>query len=160
MGKKIHSRVCLKASLCFKILVIFWHRFPAVLDMNSENDTKHKIMVMDDDRDILDAIKMVLEYNDYNVEICSDDKRIDYSNLPDLFLLDVWMSGLNGSDVCLRLKKDELTKHIPVIIFSANRNIQEISKQCNADGYIAKPFNLNQLLAIISNHINNKSGRN
>jgi DNA-binding response OmpR family regulator len=128
--------------------------------MKKENDTKQKILVMDDDRDILDAMKMVLEFNGYKVEICSNDQRIDYSNLPDLFLLDVWMSGLNGSDVCQRLKKDELTKHIPVIIFSANRNIQEISRQCNADGYIAKPFNLNQLLAVISNHISNSSGRN
>ena len=118
------------------------------------NGIKQTILVMDDDRDILDAMKMVLEFNGYKVETCSNDQRIDYENLPDLFLLDIWMSGLSGSDVCKRLKTDDHTKHIPVIIFSANRNIREISEECNADGYIAKPFNLNQLLSVISSHIN------
>src|SRR6478735_12547165 len=99
-----------------------------------KNNTQQKILVMDDDRDILDAMKMVLEFNGYNVETYSNDQHIDYSNLPDLFLLDIWMSGLSGSDVCKRLKKDDHTKHIPVIIFSANRNISEICEACNADG--------------------------
>jgi len=114
------------------------------------------ILVMDDDRDILDAMKMVLEFNGYNVETCTNDHHIDYKNLPDLFLLDIWMSGLSGSDVCKRLKRNINSMSIPVIIFSANRNVREISEECGADGYIAKPFNLNQLLAIIGHHINNK----
>ena len=124
-----------------------------------KSNSKQRILVMDDDRDILDAMKIVLEYNGYRVETCTNDQRIDYLNLPDLFLLDLWMSGLNGSDVCKRLKGDDLTSHIPVIIFSANRNIREISEACNADGYIAKPFNLNQLLAVISHHLNSKKIR-
>jgi len=124
-----------------------------------KSNSKQRILVMDDDRDILDAMKIVLEYNGYKVETCTNDQRIDYLNLPDLFLLDLWMSGLNGSDVCKRLKGDDLTSHIPVIIFSANRNIREISEACNADGYIAKPFNLNQLLAVISHHLNSKKIR-
>jgi len=121
-----------------------------------KSNSKQRILVMDDDRDILDAMKMVLEYNGYRVETCTNDQRIDYSNPPDLFLVDIWMSGLNGSDVCKRLKSNDHTGHIPVIIVSANRNIREISEECKADGYIAKPFNLNQLLAVISHHLNGK----
>jgi len=118
-----------------------------------KRNTQQKILVMDDDRDILDAMKMVLEFNGYKVETYSNDQHIDYSNLPDLFLVDIWMSGLSGSDVCKKLKRDVNTRNIPVIIFSANRNVREISEECNADGYIAKPFNLNQLLSIIGNHL-------
>ena len=125
-----------------------------------KSNVKQKILVMDDDRDILDAMKMVLEFNGYKVETCSNDQKIDYLNLPDLFLLDIWMSGLSGSDVCKRLKGDDHTKHIPVIIFSANRNISEISEECNADGYIAKPFNLNQLLTVIGSQIDKKKNNN
>jgi len=121
-----------------------------------KSNSKQRILVMDDDRDILDAMKMVLEYNGYRVETCTNDQRIDYSNPPDLFLVDIWMSGLNGSDVCKRLKSNDHTGHIPVIIVSANRNIREISEECRADGYIAKPFNLNQLLAVISHHLKGK----
>jgi DNA-binding response OmpR family regulator len=121
-----------------------------------KSNTQQRILVMDDDRDILDAMKMVLEFNGYKVETCTNDQRLDFSNPPDLFLLDIWMSGLSGSDVCKRLKRNAHTKNIPVIIFSANRNVKEISEECNADGYIAKPFNLNQLLAIIAHHINNR----
>ena len=80
--------------------------------------------------------------------------------LPDILLLDLNLPKMDGRKVLMEIKSDHTLKHIPVIIFSANRNIQEISRQCNADGFIAKPFNLNQLLAVISNHISNNSGRN
>ncbi|ELR71126.1 response regulator receiver modulated metal dependent phosphohydrolase [Fulvivirga imtechensis AK7] len=110
-------------------------------------------MVADDDPGILDVMKIMLEdVGGYEVETTTDGESVleiqhDY---PDLILLDLWMSGINGSEVCKTLKNNEETKAIPVIIFSANRDVGIISKSVAADDYIAKPFQMSDLLAKVA----------
>lgn len=115
-----------------------------------------KIFIADDDADILQIIAMMLQTQGYAVD--TSNKASDIFNyreeeLPALILLDIWMSGVDGREICARLKQSPLTRNIPVIFVSANSNIEEITREFKADGFIAKPFEMNYLLERISNSI-------
>jgi CheY-like chemotaxis protein len=120
------------------------------LDMDNE---VRRIFIADDDPDILDILRLMLQTRGYHVLLSNDGSELfEYAEeeLPDLVLLDIWMSGIDGRDICARLKKSENTKHIPVLFISANSNIQAITKECGAEGFIAKPFDMEMLLNKVS----------
>jgi putative two-component system response regulator len=78
------------------------------------------------------------------------------STKPDLILLDLAMPGIDGYEVCRRSKKDESTKDIPVIFFTASvvtASVEEKAKELKADGFIVKPFNYKELLEKIKSII-------
>ncbi len=110
-----------------------------------------RIIILDDDIDILDSMQMVLEYKGYQVQTLDNPRDLEgfLEKAPDLLLVDLWMSGVNGADICRQLKADTKTRHIPVVIISANANIKEISLKCQADGYISKPFEIEYLLTTV-----------
>lgn len=115
-----------------------------------------KILVADDDPAILDAIKLMLEFENYEVSITVDGETIykmekDY---PDLLLLDIWMSGQDGREICKYLKANPQTRQIPIIMISASRDIMQSAKDAGADDFIAKPFEMNELLDIVAKFIN------
>ncbi|RYY70039.1 MAG: response regulator [Chitinophagaceae bacterium] len=112
----------------------------------------HKIFVADDDPDILEILSLMLGAHGYGVIATTDPNIIfDYeeAELPDLILLDIWLNGIDGRDVCKRLKDSPQTRQVPIIFVSANSNIAEITKECKAEGYIAKPFEMSQLIKTI-----------
>lgn len=111
-----------------------------------------KIMIADDDPGIVDAIEMLLEFEGYEVSSTVDGSTVlDMKDeLPDLLLLDIWMSGEDGRDICKKLKNESLTKNIPVIMISASRDIKESAMESGADDFLAKPFEMNELLKKIS----------
>lgn len=100
-----------------------------------------KLIIVDDDPAIMDAIQLLFE-NRYSVVGYSDANSILNMEfeMPDLFILDKQLSGISGVDVCKFLKKDIRTKHIPVVMISASPAIQVWSKDCNPDAIIEKPF--------------------
>jgi DNA-binding response OmpR family regulator len=107
-----------------------------------------KIMIADDDPGIVDAIEMLLEFEGYQVSSTIDGSTVldMKEELPDLLLLDIWMSGEDGRDICKKLKQTAITKNIPVIMISASRDIKESAMAAGADDFIAKPFEMNDLL--------------
>jgi DNA-binding response OmpR family regulator len=118
--------------------------------------TKHlpkKIMIADDDPGIVDAIEMLLEFEGYNVSSTINGSTVlDMEDeLPDLLLLDIWMSGDDGRDICKKLKQGSITKNIPVIMISASRDIKQSAMESGADDFLAKPFEMNELLSKIKN---------
>ena len=115
-----------------------------------------KIMIADDDPGIVDAIEMLLEFEGYDVSSTVDGSTVlDMKHeLPDLLLLDIWMSGEDGRDICKKLKQEPLTKNIPVIMISASRDIKESAMDAGADDFLAKPFEMNDLLKKIEDLIN------
>lgn len=115
-----------------------------------------KIMIADDDSGILDAMSQMLEGVGYEVVVSVDGESIEkiHDNLPDLLLLDIWMSGLNGRDICKKLKNQELTKHIPIIMVSANKDTKGIAKEAGANDFLAKPFEMDELLAMAEKYAN------
>jgi len=117
---------------------------------------KKRILVADDNPAILDALKIMLEEEGYDVETTEDGATIKdvKEPLPDLLLLDIWMSGVNGRDVCKLLKSTATTKHIPVVMVSAAKDTEQIAKDSGADDFISKPFQMDHLLAIVAQYVN------
>jgi DNA-binding response OmpR family regulator len=115
--------------------------------------SKHKkIMIADDDPAIVDAVEMLLEFEGYEVITTVDGANVldMKEDLPDLLLLDIWMSGEDGRDICKKLKQEASTKNIPVIMMSANRDIGESAMEAGADDFLAKPFEMHELLEKIA----------
>jgi DNA-binding response OmpR family regulator len=111
-----------------------------------------KVLVIDDDPDILEAVQMILESGGYNSDITTKGdetyKKIE-GYKPDLIILDVLLSGNDGRRICKNLKADVSTKKIPIIMISAHPTAKDSVKQCGADSFVAKPFSVTELLAEI-----------
>lgn len=114
------------------------------------------ILVADDNPAILDALKIMLKEEGYEVATTEDGAVAKYMKepLPDLLLLDIWMSGIDGRDICKHLKSVAETKHIPVIMISATKGIEKIAKDAGADDFISKPFQMDYLLEVVASHLN------
>lgn len=112
-------------------------------------------MIAEDDDGITDAMKIMLEMNGYAVETTVDGQTVQdmKENLPDLLLLDVWMSGMDGRQVCRYLKAQALTKDIPIIIISAGRDIDKSARAAGANDFLAKPFEMDDLLSMVAKHL-------
>ena len=124
--------------------------------MNNDSPGAKKILVIDDEGDLLKLTRTRLEANGYKViTLDSGDRAVEYvkSEKPDLVLLDIVMPGKNGCDVCKELKADKATGGIPVIVFTAQYPEEEYVKtnmeEIGADDYILKPFDGKALLAKI-----------
>ena len=119
---------------------------------------RKKIFVADDEEDILTIIAMILRTEHFEVQasVNANDLFDLQHPLPDLILLDIWMSGLDGRDICRKIKEDATTKNIPLIFISANSGIAEITEECKADGFIAKPFEMEFLLSTVRDVLNGK----
>lgn len=104
-------------------------------------------MIADDDAGIVDAVEMMLDYKGYQVRIATENtlKRIT-EELPDVLLLDIWMSGEDGIEVCKALKSCETTMHIPVIMISASKDIENSARKAGANDFLPKPFEMNVLI--------------
>lgn len=114
-----------------------------------------KILVSDDDPAILEVLQLILEDEGYEVETSIDGEAIyklerDY---PNLLLLDIWMSGMDGREICRYVKNQRGIKHIPVIMLSANKYTEAMAKECGADDFLLKPFEAEELLALVHKYI-------
>lgn len=111
---------------------------------------KKKVYIADDDPAILEVCTLVLEDEGYEVETSPDGRSIELrdKNLPDLVLLDIMMSGTSGNDICRSIKSRPQTSHLPVVLISANRNIEEIACECGADAILPKPFDIDKLVTL------------
>jgi len=116
-----------------------------------------KILVLDDDTDILVLMQMTLKMNDYQVEAISRWEEIDDSITnfsPDLIILDVSLNGADGREICRSIKQSSKTNHIPVILFSANAEMGKNLNDAQAQAFIAKPYELSHLLKTIRTYLN------
>ncbi len=112
-----------------------------------------KILIIDDNIAIIDAISLFLDFEGYDVSTLSkgsDVFKVDKNNYPDLILLDMWLSGEDGRDICRRLKSEEATRHIPIIMMSASRGLEGSTIEAGADAFISKPFDMDVMLAKIA----------
>ncbi|MXV49418.1 response regulator [Pedobacter sp. HMF7647] len=114
-----------------------------------------KILVADDDPAILEVVSIILEDAGYEVETSTGETLLSTSGaLPDLYMIDIWMLGKDGREICRHLKSQEQTKNIPILIVSANRDIEQIAQEVGVDAYLSKPFEIDQLIELIQKHIN------
>ena len=115
-----------------------------------------KILVVDDDLDILAVMQLLLKMKGFDVEVTTKGEetfdRVEKFQ-PDLVLLDVLLSGHDGRLICRQLKQEDKTKNIPVIMFSAHPTAVETIRQYGADDFIAKPFDVNDLIAKVKGQL-------
>ena len=121
-----------------------------------------KILVIDDDKDLLDITQALLAKQGFVVEtdLNWDDalKKIETFE-PQLILLDVFLNGVDGLDICKQLKSMPHTKHIPVLIFSAYPRVAEsVIYEYGADDFIAKPFEVNDLITKMHSVLSQPAG--
>ena len=129
------------------------------------NKMKHKskILIVEDDIDILSVMTMSLKDEGYEVEgTLNGDETITRTEKfkPNLVIMDVFLSGTNGKEICKKLKTGKKTKNIPVILISASTQIRSTVKECGADGFINKPFDSEDLLYGIDNFLPQLNNRN
>jgi CheY-like chemotaxis protein len=115
-----------------------------------------KILLVDDDVDHLSISKLVLTNRGYNVLVLWNTGvlvEVVKDFMPDLIFMDHHMPEMNGRQATQLLKNNEATKHIPVVYFSSADNLESLSKEAGADGFLAKPFKIEQLLATIQRYL-------
>lgn len=110
------------------------------------------IFICDDDHDIAEVTRLILERDNYCVKlfaICEGIVEAAEKDQPALILLDLWMPDIGGEKVALLLKSNPATRHIPVYLFSAVRDVEQVAERCGADGFIPKPYDLEQLEEVV-----------
>ena len=114
-----------------------------------------KILIADDDQVIMDALGAILEFEGYEVVYSVNGASLQNmkNEFPDLLLLDIWMSGIDGRDICKEFKQKENTKNIPIVLISASREIERSALEAGADDFLAKPFEMDDLLKTIEKHL-------
>ena len=117
-------------------------------------ETKKKILIVDDTVDTVDLLRKRLRAEGYDTAEAFDGEeclaQVD-AYRPDLIVLDVMMPKLDGYEVCRRLKVDECTRYIPILMLTAKSDVEDKVRglDTGADDYIPKPFNFKELSARI-----------
>lgn len=107
-----------------------------------------KILILDDDSDILFFCTYVFENLGFiamSSNHCNNIIDQVESSQPDIILIDNWIPDIGGVKATQQLKASQHLKHIPVVLFSANSNLPQLSEEAGADGYLKKPFDLEEL---------------
>jgi two-component system cell cycle response regulator len=120
-----------------------------------------RILIVDDDNFMRQIIKdtLVDQFNVAEARHGHEAIRLADTLKPDLIILDIELPGLNGIDVCKRLKETNHTKNIPVILISSHTRKEQIiiGLQAGADDYFTKPINPNEILSRVNAHLNYKT---
>ncbi|MBB5397168.1 response regulator [Mucilaginibacter sp. AK015] len=117
------------------------------------SDKTKKIVIFDDDEDILSICSYILEEQGWEVHTftdCNDIAEKVAGVSPDVILMDNWIPDAGGIIATQTLKKEDTLKNIPVVYFSANSDIQLLADHAGAETYLAKPFDLEELERVIN----------
>ena len=122
-----------------------------------------KVLVVDDNKDIVWVVETILKRYGFEVmtTLRGEEvlKKVETFH-PQLILLDVFLSGIDGIEICNKLKSGLQTRDIPVIMFSAHTNRKDVMKFCKADDFLQKPFDVNELVRKINLQIDGQSVTN
>jgi CheY-like chemotaxis protein len=111
-----------------------------------------KVLILDDDMDILQICTIVLKKKGFDVLTLNHSNQVVEQVLgyqPDVILMDNWIPGPGGIESTRMLKTNPSTQDIPVIFFSANSNVTQLAKDAQADYFLQKPFDISELEAIV-----------
>jgi CheY-like chemotaxis protein len=116
-----------------------------------------RILVIDNDPGILDAMQEVFSYEGYEVVVeegSGDILDMVQKHHPDLLLIDYILNGINGGELCHQVKANPVTSHLPVILMSAYPRVLHSLGHYGFDDFIPKPFDLYDLTRRVATHIN------
>jgi len=111
----------------------------------------HRILLVDDDKDLLAALEVKLQKEGYQIDTAPDGEvalEKIRAKLPDLVILDVNMPRMNGMDVCRALRSDDKTRDLAIIVLTARDDEVDriLGLEFGADDYITKPYNPRELI--------------
>jgi DNA-binding response OmpR family regulator len=113
-----------------------------------------KIIIYDDDSDLLEVCSMILEAKNFAVvtkDKCTEILSDIQEHNPDVILMDNWIPDIGGVKATRLVKESVSFRHIPVIFFSANNNVNELAVEAGADYFLQKPFDITELENIVVN---------
>ena len=126
---------------------------------------KNKILIVDDDRDIREMLTRILRFHKYETETASDGfetgaKVVGFK--PDLIILDLFMPGMDGFEVCKKLKEGPGSADIKILIYTGDESDENRERimALGADGYLVKPVDNNVFFRQVKNLLNNGQGVN
>lgn len=127
-------------------------------DIKQSNAETSQVLLVEDNRDMREFVSSLLSEKGFLVHFANDGTEgiVKAKELvPDIIITDVMMPGKNGYEVCEAIKKDSVTDHIPVIMLTAKSAAESRLKgiETGADAYLSKPFNPQELLALVNNFI-------
>lgn len=116
-----------------------------------------RILVLDDDKDLLDMICVVLQMAGFDPECIANENQL-YPSIaacqPDLLLMDIYLLASDGRDLCLGLKNNPLYAKLPVILYSAGHITAASIEISKADAFVVKPFDINKMVEKIRYYLN------
>ena len=112
-----------------------------------------KIVIVDDDPSIQEGLKLIFSDEEFDIDIYSDGLSLLEVALPDIYIIDKQLSGIDGLDLCRMLKANPQTKDIPVIMLSASPGIRHAATNAGADDVIEKPFRIQLLRDSVRDHL-------
>ena len=114
-----------------------------------------RIVCADDDPGLQEVFPLLCSRAGYEVKMFSNGEQLmeDLDDLPDLYLLDKQLSGIDGMEICRYLKSRDSTRNIPIIIVSASPNLDKLSKAAGADDFLEKPFQAKYLFELLKKYI-------
>src|SRR5258708_1095081 len=117
---------------------------------------KKKKLLEEDDKGIVDVVKIMLENEGYDIFTADQSKTVHETiaqHKPDMILMDIWLFGEDGGKIAKSLKAKEHTKDIPLVLMSANNATEKITKEVGANDFLLKPFNIDDLLYIVRKYV-------
>ena len=127
--------------------------------MNNEG----KVLVIEDNKDVLDSIMSILEYSGYPTKGLTRFNESMFELLSNekfnLIILDVMLSGNDGRELIKAFKSHEITKDVPIIMISAYPNVEYSTRMAGADGFIQKPFGIDELIDKVEEHVKGDAKR-
>ncbi len=115
-----------------------------------------RIIIAEDDQAISEVVKIILEGEGYITEVVSVENVLlhkIFHEPPNLLLLDIWLDGSDGGKIAQIIRDDVRTAGLPIIIVSANNQTEEIARSVGANDFLQKPFNIDDLLRKVDEHI-------
>jgi twitching motility two-component system response regulator PilG len=135
------------------------HQLTAILGEDAMSN--NRILIVEDEESLLKLESILLTSRGYHVRGVTDGAaalKDIAENRPDLVLLDIMMPGIDGFEVCRRIKEDPLTKSIPVVMLTAKKSSMDQARgvQVGADAYITKPFKSVKIMEVIEGLLKHK----
>jgi CheY-like chemotaxis protein len=115
------------------------------------------VLICDDDPDILEVTRTVLELRGFEVSTvthCNNIIEVVAEVKPGLILMDLWIPEAGGAVATQKLKSMQETMNIPVVLFSANNNLEKVATECGADGFLMKPYDISELEMEVERYLN------
>src|SRR5262245_56386656 len=121
---------------------------------NTGDETRPRLLIVDDEQDIVAFIRLGMRYEGFRVDDAPDGvSGLDLAQRlrPDLIILDVLLPGMDGIEVCRRLRESEATADIPILMLTAKEEVNDrvTGLDAGADDYLTKPFSFEELIARI-----------